>query len=164
MKLIRALSAIFLKLAAPANYSRVMKQHVDDWARRKADELSQMSKRKREEFNTACIAYDVETGREYYARNAGVELSGASKNPLLFGSDGSAGLLLQASPNHLKVGNRAEVDAVNRALNDGARINNLRIRTICTGEKHFGQDKPARLNCTHTFRGRVKGSYSGWTD
>ena len=153
-----------LEARRTGNYSRAMKQHVDDWARRKADELSRISKRKRREFDTACIAYDVETGREYYGRNAGVELSGAPKNPLLFGSDGAAGLLPQGPLNHLKVGNCAEVDAVNRALNDGARINDLRIRTICADEKHFGQDKPACLNCTHTFRGRVKGNYSGWTD
>lgn len=151
-----------LEARRTGNYSRVMKQHVESWARQKTDELSRMSKRKRKDFNTVCIAYDVETGREYYGRNAGVELSGASKNPLLFGSDGTAGLLPQTSLNHLKVGNCAEVDAVNQALNDGARISNPHIRTIWADEKHFGQDKPACLNCTHTFRGRVRGNYSGW--
>lgn len=138
------------------NYSHDMKHHIESWARQKADELSRISKRKRKDFNTACIACDVETGRKYYCRSAGVELSGAPKNPLLFGSKGTAGLLPQASLSHLKVGNCAEVDAVNQALNNGAHINNLRIRTIWADEKHFGQDKPACLNCTHTFMGRVK--------
>ncbi len=82
---------------------------------------------------------------------------------MLFGSSEKPGLLPQTSLNHLKVGNCAEVDAINQALNDGASIGNLHIRTICTDEKHFGQDKPACLNCTCTFKGRVKGNYSGWT-
>ena len=151
-----------LEARRTGNYGRVMKQRVDSWARQKADELSLVSKRKRRDFNTACIAYDVETGREYYGRNAGIEISGAPKNPLLFGHDGTPGLLPQASLNHLKVGNCAEVDAINQALNDGAHIGNLRIRTIYADEKRFGQDKPACLNCTHTFRGKVKGNYSGW--
>ena len=140
-----------------------MKQHLDNWARREVDNLSRVSKRKRRDFNTACIAYDVETGREYYGRNAGIEISGAPKNPLLFGSGEKLGLLPQASLNHLKVGNCAEVDAVNQALNAGASIGNLHIRTICADERRFGQDKPACLNCTHAFKGRVKGNYSGWT-
>lgn len=68
----------------------------------------------------------METGRKYYCRNAGVGLSGAPKNPLLFRSDGTTVLLPQASLNRLKVGNCAEVDAVSQALNDGAHISNLR--------------------------------------
>lgn len=39
----------FLEARRTGNYSRVMKQHVDDWARRKADELSQTAKRKRKD-------------------------------------------------------------------------------------------------------------------
>lgn len=72
-------------------------------------------------------------------------------------------MLPTAPLNHLKIGNCAEVDAVNQALNAGAHIGNLRIRTIYADEKRFGQDKPACLNCTYTFKGRVKGNYSGWT-
>ena len=152
-----------LEARRTGNYSYVMKQHLDNWARLKADKLLRESKRKRRNFNTACIAYDVETGREYYGRNAGIEISGTSRNPLLFGSSEKPGLLPQTSLNHLKVGNCAEVDAINQALNDGASIGNLYIRTICTDEKHFGQDKLACLNCTCAFKGRVKGNYSGWT-
>ena len=151
-----------LEAQRTGNYNRIMKHRVENWAQQKADDLSQVSKRKRKEFNTACIAFDVTTGREYYGRNAGVELSGIPKNPLLFGFDNATGLLPKTSLNHLKVGNCAEVDAANRALNDGARIGNLFIKTICADERHFGQDKPACFNCSYTFKGRVKGNYSGW--
>ncbi len=48
-------------------------------------------------------------------------------------------------------------------LNAGASIGNLHIRTICADERRFGQDKLACLNCTHAFKDRVKGNYSGWT-
>lgn len=153
-----------LEARRTGDYSRVMKHRVQNWARQKAEELSRTSKRKRRDFNTSCIAYDITTGKTYYGRNAGVELSNALKNPLLFGSPEAPGLLPRTSLNHLKVGNCAEVDAVNQALNDGSRIGNLRIRTIYSDEKHFGQDKPACLNCTRTFKGRVKGNYSGWTN
>ncbi len=153
-----------LEARRAGDYSRIMKQRLESWCRREADELSRISKRKRKGFNTACIAYDVETGREYYGRNAGIELADAPKNPVLFGSDDATGLLPQMSLNHLKVGNCAEVDAVNQALNNGASIGNLRIMTVSADEKHFGANKPACRNCTYTFRGRVKGNYSGWTN
>ena len=43
------------------------------------------SKRKKDSFNTSTVIYDSRTGEYYYGMNKGVQLSGDSKNPILFG-------------------------------------------------------------------------------
>ena len=98
----------------------------------------------------------------YFGRNYGIEGDGSEKNPLLFGDSTRAGILPKKSLNGYPIGNCAEVDAVNTALNAGASLSNLQLMTIHVTKKSFGKLKPACENCTVAFRGRIKGNYSGW--
>jgi len=134
---------------------------IKAWAREKMNTLSGKAK---SSFNTACIVYDESTGKCYYGRNGGYNADGYEKNPLLFGDSSHNGILPKSSLNKFPVGNCAEVDAVNKALNDGAKLCNLHITTINATKKSFGKYKPSCENCTNTFKGRVKENYSGWID
>lgn len=126
-------------------------------------ELEAKSKRQRDKFNTASVVYDESTGKYYYGRNGGIELSGTRKNPLLFGDQTRQGILPKISFNQYSIGNCAEVDAINNALNDNASLSNLHITTIHTTKAGMGQKKAACKNCTYAFRGKVKRNYTGWT-
>lgn len=137
------------------------KERVKTWAEKKRSELTGKSKKN---FNTACVVYDSETGKYYYGRNGGYHEKDYIRNPILFGDDTHAGLLPKTSLNRYPVGNCAEVDAVNRALNDGAKLKNLHMTTIHVTKKQFGEYKPSCENCTHTFRGRIQENFSGWVD
>lgn len=120
------------------------------------------SKRKMDNFNTAAVAYDAKTGKYYYGMNKGIQLSGDKKNAVLFGSKDKAGLLPKDSLNEYAVGNCAEVDAVNQALNQKANVNDLYIYTIKTTPHEFGAAKIACENCTFTFKGNVADALTGW--
>ena len=112
--------------------------------------------------NTACVVYDESTGKYYYGRNGGYNEQGYVRNPELFGDSSHKGLLPNASLNKYPVGNCAEVDAVNRALNDGSSIANLHMTTIYSTKGQFGKYKKSCENCIHAFFGKVKINYSGW--
>jgi hypothetical protein len=121
------------------------------------------SKSKITDFNTATIVYDARTGQYYYGMNKGVKLSGDTLNNTL--SD----ILPQKSLNRYELGNCAEVDAINQALNNKANLNDLYMYTIdATTNKFrvpsntFGTSKIACENCTSTFLGRVADIISGW--
>ncbi|MFK4475021.1 phage baseplate assembly protein gpV [Paenibacillus sp. RC73] len=120
------------------------------------------SKRKMDNFNTAAVAYDARTGKYYYGMNKGIQLSGDKKNTILFGSKDKPGLLPKDSLNEYAVGNCAEVDAVNQALNQKANVNDLYIYTIKTTPNEFGSAKIACENCTFTFKGNVADALTGW--
>ena len=132
------------------------------WAKDEAVYLQAISNSKRKDFNTACVVYDCETGKYYYGRNKGIQINEAEKNPILFGDGNHKGLLPEKSLNDYKVGNCAEVDAVNNALNAGAQLKNLYMTTIHTYESDFGKLKHACENCTYAFKGKIKGNYAGW--
>lgn len=149
-------------LITAANSSKpVMTQKVKDWAQKEADELAAISKRKRNKFNTASVVYDEESGQYFYGRNKGIELSGVEKNPQLFGENG---ILPKKPLNDYPFGNCAEVDAINSALNAGAKLGNLTLTTIHTSDKGFGDPKKACKNCTYTFKGKIKHNHSGWEE
>lgn len=139
-----------------------MQSHVTSWAHDTAERLENISKRQREKFNTATVAYDESTGKYYNGRNHGIEIEHDKKNPILFGDNTHEGLLPKQSLNHLVVGNCAEIHAVNQALNDGAKLENLKIYTIHTTKSSFGKPKPACENCTYALRGNIKENYTGW--
>lgn len=143
---------------SPAS-SSVMHGKVSDWASDMKESLKGNSKKR---FNTACAVVDTETGKTYYGRNRGIEENGTSKNPLLFGDGESRGILPEKTISGYAVGNCAEVDAVNNALNAGSKIENLQMMTIHATKNSFGDLKPACENCTYAFKGRIKGNYSGW--
>lgn len=133
--------------------------NVTMWAAEKRDNLSGRAKKT---FNTASVAYDVTTGEYYYGRNGGCMQEGCQKNPILFGSDGVKGVLPDESYNNYPVGNCAEVDAINNALNNGAKLENLYLTTIHATKSKLGVPKQACQNCTVAFQGKIKGNTTGW--
>lgn len=137
------------------------KERVKAWAEKKRSELTGKTKKN---FNTACVVYDSETGKYYYGRNGGYHEKDYVKNPILFGDSTHKGILPKNSLNKYPVGNCAEVDAVNRALNDGAKLKNLHMTTIHATKKQFGEYKPSCENCTYTFKDRIQENFSGWVD
>ncbi len=145
----------------PDQIKAVSHANVKSWAERKQKELTGKAKKN---FNTACVVYDDETGKFYYGRNGGYKEEGYKKNPILFGDSTHVGLLPSKSLNKYPVGNCAEVDAINRALNDGADIRHLHITTIHTTKSQFGTYKESCENCRYAFKSQVKANYSGWKD
>ncbi|WP_252238066.1 YwqJ-related putative deaminase [Clostridium sp. VAP51] len=114
------------------------------------------SKSKITGFNTGSVVYDARTGEYYYGMNKGVKLSGDKMNKTM--SD----ILPGESLNDYQLGNCAEVDGVNQALNNNANLEDLYIYTIDTTTNkfgiptnNFGTPKPACENCTYTFKGKV---------
>lgn len=85
------------------------------------------------------------------------------KNTVLFGNKNQDGILHKNSLNDYKVGNCSEVDAINQALNQNAKLNDLYLVTIETTRSSFGKTKLACENCTSTFKGTVADAITGWT-
>ncbi|MCF0215809.1 MAG: hypothetical protein HUK21_04990 [Fibrobacteraceae bacterium] len=139
--------------------AKVMHEHVKNWAKDEKERLGKISVRKQDKFNTASIVYDNESGKYFYGKNNGITQDGDNKNVLIFGKNG---LLPKESLNGYDLGNCAEVQAVNNALNAGAKLENLYIFTIHTTQKGFGQSKKACENCTFAFKGRIKKNHTGW--
>ena len=139
--------------------ARVMHSRVKEWAGKEVEKLQAKSSNKRRNFSTASIVYDNESGRYFYGRNKGIEINGDAKNPKLFGENG---ILPKHSLNRLAVGNCAEVDAINQALNAGAKLENLYISTIHATRENFGEPKSACENCTFAFMGRIEKNHTGW--
>ena len=86
------------------------------------------------------------------------------KNPILFGNGNGKGILPDKILNQYSVGNCAEVDAVNNALNAGLNLADLYMMTVHMTKSRYGEYKAACENCTVAFKGRIKKSYSGWMD
>ena len=140
-----------------------MHQLVMEWAQRQFNELPSKKKKK---FNTACIVFDpkAKKKRDHYGRNGGYLDIGYERNPILFGDNSHEGILPKEPLCKFPIGNCAEVDAVNQALNDGAKLENLFMLTIHTTKSKFGEYKESCENCEYTFKGRIKHNFSGWKD
>lgn len=121
-----------------------MHDAVSEWT--KMEEKLANSNRQLNKFNTATVAYDAATGNYYYGMNRGIQISGDSLNSSLMS------WLPESSLNQYRLGNCAEVDAVNQALNAGANINNLYLYTINTKNN---LPKSMCENCVYTFKNRV---------
>ena len=139
-----------------------LRRKVSTWAYNTADRLSKTSNTQRNKFNTATVIYDESTGKTYYGRNHSIEIDHEKKNPILFGDSTHEGLLPKTSLNDYPLGNCAEMHAVNKALNDGANLKNLKMYTIHTTKSRFGASKHACKNSTYTLKGKIKENYSGW--
>lgn len=142
-----------------------LKKKVIKWAKQEIEKLKKISKRKRDDFKTACVVFDEENGKYYYGRNGGInkDASNVEKNPVLFGDEKHDGILPKESLNRYPTSwNCAETDAINKALNDGAKLENLHIYTIDTTEKGFGKDKKSCENCEYAYKGRIKKNCTGW--
>lgn len=116
-----------------------------------------VSKRKREKFNTACVAFDETTGQLYFGRNGGVDRFGPDLHP-----DIKNILPPENYAGFPTTWNCAETDAINIALHAGASLKNLHIYTISTSSRNFGSDKSSCANCTYMYKGRIKRNNTGW--
>jgi hypothetical protein len=118
---------------------------VSEWARM---QKSLASKTQASKFNTATVVYDSKTGQYFYGMNRGIRISGNKMNPTL------SSRLPEKSLNKFKLGNCAENDAVNQALNAGSNIDDLTMHTI--GIKRDGTIfmKPQCENCLQTSNSR----------
>ena len=121
-----------------------MHDAVTQWAR--MEESLANFNRQLDKFNTATVVYDARTGNYYYGMNRGVQLSGDTLNLSL------ESWLPESSLNQYRLGNCAEVDAVNQALNSGANASDLYLYTINTKNN---VSKPMCENCIYTFGDRV---------
>ena len=135
----------------------VQKELVTTAAREVADRLALQSKNARRDFSVVTIVIDEKNGNVYFGYNGGINKENLTINPIL------ADLLPQATLNLNKnVSNCAESHAINQALNEGAKLENLHITTINTIERFFGQNKLACENCTYAFKGKIKRNNTGW--
>ena len=126
-----------------------MHDAVTQWAR--MEESLANSNRQLDKFNTATVVYDARTGNYYYGMNRGVQLSGDMLNLSL------ESWLPESSLNQYRLGNCAEVDAVNQALNSGANASDLYLYTINTKNN---VSKPMCENCIYIFGDRVADVFS----
>ena len=144
-----------------------MHQLVMEWAKRKFNELP---KEIRNKFNTACIVYyenkDSYEDKDsyFFGRNGGYLEEQYERNPIIFGDESHEGILPNEQICKYPIGNCAEVDAVNRALNANAKLESLFMLTIHTTKRRFGDYKESCENCEYTFKGRIKHNFSGWKD
>lgn len=83
-----------------------------------------ISKNLRRSFNTACVAYDIKSKRYFYRRNQGVYEKDNIKNSMLFEKKR---IIPKETLEKFSLGNCAEVQAINKALNAGAKLKNGRI-------------------------------------
>ena len=144
-----------------------LKANLIGWAKDAEKYLLGKSKTKRDKFNTACVAFDEATGKLYFGRNGGInkDASNVEKNPILFGDDKHEGILPKKSNNKYQTTwNCAETDAINQALNDGAKLENIHIYTMHTTESGFGRSKKSCLNCKTAYKDRIKINHTGWID
>ena len=138
----------------PAN----QKKQLTDWANDVVARMGEnVSKRKRDKFNTACVAFDETTGKLYFGRNGGVDRFGPDLHP-----DIKKALPDKSLNKYPTSWNCAETDAINNALHDGAKMQNLHIYTIDTSSGRFGKDKSSCANCTRAYKGRIKKNNTGW--
>lgn len=152
-----------VKGLSPSN----QKTQLLSWACQTATYLASKSNRKRDNFKTACVAFDEETGKLYFGRNGGInkDASNVDKNDVLFGNGNKPGILPSKSLNGYPTSwNCAETHAINQALNAGAKLENLHIYTIDTTKSGFGKDKKSCINCTTAYKGRIKKNNTGWTE
>jgi RHS repeat-associated protein len=119
-----------------------LKSAVNQWARshKLLKTLPKSSK-----FNTATIAYDKVSRKAFFGRNGGIKISNSDIHPVLKEKLPNESLELW------KVDNCAECDAINQALHNGAKWENLKMHTI--GVKKDGGTfvKPKCKNCQKTF-------------
>ena len=124
--------------------------------------------KERNTLNTVCVVYDEKNNNYYYGRNKGIELHKTSKNVIIFGDDKHTGLLPKTSLNDFPLGNCAEVDAINNALNAGAQLEYLHIVTLDVKKKNIRSHnivgKCACENCTAAFKNKIKQNHTKWKE
>lgn len=143
-----------------------LRNEVTEWS--KIEITKKTTKRQRDNFLCATIVYDKVSKNVFFGQTKWLKKDGIIKNDILFGENGILPIE-NLAPAGYTVGGCSEVDAVNQALNNGCKLENLYMLTINTtshdkGEYKFGSLKPACENCTYTFHGNIYKNFSGWID
>lgn len=162
-------SGLFFRTKGENYLSGINPDNLKQKAFEYAEEISKKGLTLEKRFlNTTCVVYDEKTDRYYYGMNHGIELHSTPKNVILFGNEISEGILPKKSLNDYPIGNCAEVDAINNALNNGSRLENLHIATLDVRRKNIRAHKiigkRSCKNCSYAFKGRIKENYTGWEE
>ncbi len=137
-----------------------LKEQVVSWAEEVISRMPKnISKKKRNKFNTACVVFDEKTGLLYFGRNGGIDRFKDSLHPTL--KD-----ILPKKPlnDYPSAWNCAESDAINQALKDGVKLENMRIYVISVRDGEVGNAKESCENCKYAFKKRISENYTGWVD
>lgn len=139
---------------------RELKKAVVAWAEEVVRRMPKdISKKKRDRFNTACVVFDETTGKLYFGRNGGIEQSQSPLHPTL-----KKILPSKSLNNYFPPWNCAESDAINQALHDGSKLKNMHIYVIDSSRNRMGKDKKSCKNCTDAFKERINKNYTGWQE
>ena len=162
-------SGLFEGTKGDRTYKGILASSLKEKAYDYAEEIHKNgSKAEKKKINTVTVVFDEETGKYYFGMNGGIELHNSSKNDILFGNETHDGLLPKTSMNNFPIGNCSEVDAINNALNAGAKLENLHMTTLDVKrnniKEHKSIGKCACENCTYAFKGKVKKNNTGWKD
>lgn len=159
-------SGLFEGTKGDRTFRGISPSYLKDKAFEYAEKVSTSGTREeKDNLNTVTIAYDEENDKYYYGMNKGIKLHNSPKNDILFGKDG---IIPKTSLNDFPIGNCSEVDAVNNALNAGAKLENLHLTTLDVKRKNIRSHniigKCSCENCTSAFKGKVKKNNTGWKD
>ncbi|NJM79322.1 MAG: hypothetical protein HC854_06330 [Flavobacterium sp.] len=120
---------------------------LDGYISKARTSLVNISQRQLSKFNTATVIFDRVSGKFFFGRNKGIEMSKTKIHPDL------EKMLPEKSLNQYKLGNCAECDAVNQALwaRKGAKMEDFDMFT--KGVKSDGSTFPKIQcdNCQVTF-------------
>lgn len=88
------------------------------------------------------------------------------KSTILLGDKTHEGILPKVKLNRYPLSNCAEVDAINNALNAGAKLENLHMSTLDVSRKNIRShciiEKCDCKNCVAAFKGKIKKNNTGW--
>ncbi|MFO0593093.1 MAG: RHS repeat-associated core domain-containing protein [Polyangiaceae bacterium] len=125
---------------------------AEEAAKAKADELNQLPNSQKPNCVTAVV--DKSTGKVYYGTPGEPNLNMNEASPFIKDNAANANLPPGGIANHGKPpGNCGEPKAVDAALKDGAKPENLEQHTVFVGGKKHGQAKERCKNCGITTGG-----------
>ena len=137
-----------------------LKKQVVAWAEEVIRRMPKdVSHKKRNRFNTACVVFDEKTGKLYFGRNGGIRRFGDQLHPKL-----EKILPAKSLNKYPTTWGSAETDAINQALYNGSKLKNMRIYVIVTNRGRIGNTKISCENCTYAYRKRIKKNYTGWSE
>ncbi len=129
-----------VKLLEELSSERKMRDSLIEWV--ELEKKGMTSNRQLAKYRSATVAYDSESGMFYFGRNGTLRVGRDNINSTL------SLHLPETSLCKYRLGNCSEVDAVNQALNNGAKASNLYLYTI---DPHTYLPKTMCENCFYTF-------------
>ena len=136
-----------------------LKEHLLSWAYDVVKRMPKdVSNKKRNRFNTACVVFDEASGKLYFGRNGGIDKFRDKRHPKL-----DRILPPKSLTRYTTTWNCAESDAINRALWAGVRLRDMRIYVVEVRINKMGVEKISCKNCTYAYKRRIKKNFTGWS-